>query len=199
MMTRAFRIGLLAVLLLPLASYADDAALLGPQATTPSTAQVGPSNPQSSGILQPAGTGSDSAQPLQSADANAGGTGQAGASQTLQQTGNSDAAKLLVQGDGDQPHEPDAGLPWWEIAGLIAVAMAAAGLAWWLWRQARRPVAPALSQAATTTSLPPTEMESESQTETATEQTVPTEEPIATITPRKAKSKSKKRSKKKKN
>jgi cobalamin biosynthesis Mg chelatase CobN len=124
------------------AAWADDASLLGPQTSTPSSSQstTGPASPQTSGVLQPAGVGDSSS--LQSADATAGGANQSGNGQALQQTNGSDASKLLVQGEADQPHDVKTNLSLTQILALVVVAGLAAGGAWWLWRERPRKSTP---------------------------------------------------------
>jgi hypothetical protein len=85
---------LLLLLIVPSSALADDTAPT-PGSQLQNT-QAGSSTAASS-LLQPSG-GASSA--LQSADSTAGGASQS-ASENLQQTGASDQAKLLVQGDAD--------------------------------------------------------------------------------------------------
>jgi hypothetical protein len=125
----------------PVSSLADDATILGPNATTPaarSTAQgqsglVGPASPTSSTALQPTGTGQGSS--LQSAAS--GGAGQAASSQTLQQVGDAQALKLFVQGEAPSTPIDDnqSSTPWIEYVLILAVALGAGGAAWWLHRR----------------------------------------------------------------
>jgi hypothetical protein len=82
----------LILVLLPSATWADDASLLGPSSTT------GPSSTQSQSLLQPASP--STLQPTGTA-----GSSSTDDSQALQQTASSDSVKLLVQGEGDSPKQ----------------------------------------------------------------------------------------------
>ena len=128
------RLIILLLLVAPLAAYADDGASVTTPAQTSSGLQQtgsGASDPQTLNILQPASAGSSSTS-LQSADASGGGVAQSTA-QDLQQTGTSDQASLLVQGEADQPHPTESGLAitWLGYAALILLAASAVTAVAW--------------------------------------------------------------------
>lgn len=141
---------LLLLLVAPVAAHADDASVLGPQTQSSSslqqpdasgtaTATGNPLQPATAGAtpLQSASTGDSSS--LQSMDSS-GLSGSPTAAATLQQTDASTTAKLLVQGDSDQPHSLGGGqgIGWLGYAVLILLAASAlTAAAWWL--QRRRP------------------------------------------------------------
>ncbi len=95
----------------------------------------GPSDPQTGGILQPAG---QSTSDLQSAGASGGGIAQSPV-QNLQQTGSSDEIKIFIQGEGEQPQQlaDDRSYSW--LAYLLLVFLLACAITGALvWLQHRR-------------------------------------------------------------
>jgi ABC-type Na+ efflux pump permease subunit len=90
--------------LLPFAAQADNSTATtsdqsGSASSLQNTGTATASN-QTSGILQPAEAASSS---LQSADASGTGAAQS-AVENLQQSGDSDQTKLMIEGEGDVPH-----------------------------------------------------------------------------------------------
>lgn len=124
------RLFFILALALPVGALAADAPSSNIQDTGQTTV-----SPQSSSLLQPA-TGASS--PLQSADAGTAGVTPT-STQNLQQTGQSDQAKLLIQGDADQPHDLSSGpnLNWllYILAVCVATTVLTALLAWWQGRR----------------------------------------------------------------
>lgn len=86
--------------LVPCFAIASDASLLGPQSSMES-ANSTTASPQTTALLQPAGT---SSLPIQPADAKAGGIVVSG-SQTLQETGPADQIKPILAGEGEGQQE----------------------------------------------------------------------------------------------
>ncbi len=116
---------IMAVALVPMGALADASATSDASTSASSLQNTGSTtaSPQTSGLLQPA---QNSVSPLQSADATGGGVSQSTV-ENLQQSGTSDQAKLLIEGDGDAPHQlssaPD--LTWLLYILLVLVAASA--------------------------------------------------------------------------
>jgi hypothetical protein len=146
-----FRVVALVIILglsVPTVALASDAALLGPQSTTPaangtSSATTGPASTDSSGLLQPANPNNGSS--LQSADADNGGAGQSAAQNALQQPASQDQVKLYIQGDVDNGSSSDNGatpVPKYLLIAVATVAVAI-GASLLIRTQRRRLSAPA--------------------------------------------------------
>ncbi|HSX41524.1 MAG TPA: hypothetical protein VLF21_02750 [Candidatus Saccharimonadales bacterium] len=123
-----------ALLLVPSGTFADDAATLGPQTGASST-----SSPQTLNLLQPANP--SSLQPT-------GSSTQTGSSANDLQSSPADAAKLLVQGDGDGQQEVgsswDLGWLWYLLLTCLAATTATASAV--LWQRRRSSSPPLLSK-----------------------------------------------------
>lgn len=113
---------------LPVAVHADATSDQSSAASQlQNTGSAADSTPTGS-LLQPSGT---TGSPLQSADASGGGVAQS-PTENLQQSGASDQAKLLIEGDGDTPHQlkSSTNLAWlWDILLVLVVATAGTGAA----------------------------------------------------------------------
>jgi cobalamin biosynthesis Mg chelatase CobN len=130
---------LLLLLGLPLTAQADSGVVTAPAQTNSGLQQTGntTASPQMLNLLQPANTGSASAS-LQPAGASNEGDVAQSTTQDLQQTGASNQASLMVQGEGDSPHSlsssPD--LTWLGYAVVVLlVATAITAVIWWFQRR----------------------------------------------------------------
>ncbi len=133
-------------LLMPFTVLANDAVMLGPSASVPTSSSGaddpsitptagGPSSPQSSSVLQPAGSGDGSS--LQPGGSSSGLSAENAAQNALQQPASQDQAKLFIQGDADtggSDTEKDSMLPVWLIVLIILLAIisGSGGIILWL-------------------------------------------------------------------